>query len=102
MSQDSLLNDVKICNVCGAHFSISQVREDYEKQFDGDVDYDTQYPENNLCFNCAIEETEAFLQAGMEWESERRLQLARNICRDLGLCTLCAKEGYAMEYDTDK
>lgn len=96
------MHATKICCICGTAFDVGQTRKRYRDAFDGEVEYDDQYPENDHCFNCAIEETKMFLQAGLEYEAERRLQLARNICRDLGLSTLCAKEGYATEYDTNR
>lgn len=60
------------CRVCGKEFDISKVRASYNKYYDGDVDYDEQYPENDYCYLCAITETDTYLDAGRDREYELR------------------------------
>lgn len=60
------------CRVCGKEFDISEVEEAYNKYYDDEVDYDDQYPEYDYCYECAITETNTYLDAGIDRERELR------------------------------
>ena len=54
------------CLHCNKRFNVKDAREDFNSYYRGGMDYDDQYPENDICAKCAIEETDSNISAGNE------------------------------------
>lgn len=53
------------CVACDCKFDIDEARDEYNSYFDDDcIDYDEDYPDHNLCGDCAIAETESNINTG--------------------------------------
>ena len=53
------------CAWCGKKFNVSDTREEYDNYFEG-LEYDDDYPDNNICLQCASTETSGNIGIGEE------------------------------------
>lgn len=53
------------CSRCGAEFNVAKVRKKYERVFDG-LEYDWDFPSNDVCFDCAELEARSNIAEGQE------------------------------------
>ena len=54
------------CVVCGKKFDLSWARDEYNAQFDNEIDYDEEFGGEKVCAECAINTTASNISAGKE------------------------------------
>lgn len=54
-----------ICERCGAEFDLDDVRDEIDEEY-WDGIYDSYYPDEMVCENCAIEQISADMNTGAE------------------------------------
>lgn len=53
------------CGVCGTRFQVEDARNEHDAdEFTGQIEYDEEYPEGDICASCAIDSTVENLGAG--------------------------------------
>lgn len=51
------------CDRCGKRFNVAEARDEYNAEFDGEIDYD-EVTDGTVCADCAIPETESNISVG--------------------------------------
>lgn len=54
------------CIVCGCKFDYEETKRQYEEHYDNELEYDWEFPEHNMCFDCACCESDSNISAGIE------------------------------------
>lgn len=58
------------CRICGKGFNLDKTREKFEKKYNGEIEYDWNFPGGDYCYNCAVKETNANISRGEDYEFE--------------------------------
>lgn len=54
------------CVQCGADFDYEDARDYFDYYFHDEISYDDQFPNGNVCDDCAILIAESLIQAGID------------------------------------
>ena len=58
------------CRICGKGFNLNNTRENFEKRYDGEIEYDYYYPNGDYCYRCAVNDTDSSINDGEDREYE--------------------------------